>query len=874
MKHFQIIETPYVGPVDLNTLHKTYENLENMHKETVKVTSELKTAIANLELNEAEDEFKNNLVSSIERTIDENSRYGNQAAAYDDIIKLQGDIASSPALIGRLKAQQAFKAYSDKIDSLDMPDDYKEYFKEMNPYHYKDTVDENGNVIGGSKWEPIKSPTKVINLSDIVDKGIRRAAEEKGAYQITRWLDKNGKPTTNPNEAFDGEVYDVTTGQYERLGHDKIMRSIMSFIEETPGAKESLDQDYDVALWKHNKNTSSDELTVSDITDKDGVILTRDQYLRKRIEPAAQEAAYNNVVTKTNYGEGLSTYKAAQIKSKENEILLNLHRQELGASGRGTPISVEVNVGAESLERKNGIYKIISDSIKAINPNITINNDYQSLVDAVNSIPVTDENRSQINLYNEYLRLYKSAEENLNNIMEPLTPDEQKEYQFGLRMSAGGELVGGASKYDNRAISAINGLYGKGNQISIDFDNETLVNNFVSKLTDNQYSLESLGITKKGNSIYIPKESRNVLPLICKLAEDVKDDANRGFWNTIGGYFNDRYKVTTYDENNNPYIPGPSSTIHNDLTKDRVDNLSDIYKKSEKVINKYSDKYDINPTTMEISVNLLPGQSFNHTYLYDLFDKGIIDGPTYEKEIKYWNESINKTILNTDFSQHPMYYSEGGELATLVKESKDRFIYGHEIAQALSEDRVVVAPANASGVYDPLSQSLGGYYFKIFDSKNSKEKGDESTAKAYYIPGIGQEVGRDILMSDPQILINDATTKLIETRSTNYLTTAQLNNIIGDVKLQGLGYNTAQLTFKGTDIVIDKNSANAITKAIMDFDSIKDLISNKPENISTVDYLIKTGASKRLDQSAEIIASVTGFDVELINALLGRQLMQ
>ena len=128
MKHFQIIETPYVGPVDLNTLHKTYENLENMHKETVKVTSELKTAIANLELNEAEDEFKNNLVSSIERTIDENSRYGNQAAAYDDIIKLQGDIASSPALIGRLKAQQAFKAYSDKIDSLDMPDDYKEYF--------------------------------------------------------------------------------------------------------------------------------------------------------------------------------------------------------------------------------------------------------------------------------------------------------------------------------------------------------------------------------------------------------------------------------------------------------------------------------------------------------------------------------------------------------------------------------------------------------------------------------------------------------------------------------------------------------------------------------------------------------------------------
>ena len=240
MKHFQVIETPYVSPVDLNTLHKTYENLENMHKETVKVTSELKTAVANLDLNEAEDEFKNNLVSSIERTIDENSRYGNQAAAYDDIIKLQGDIASSPALIGRLKAQQAFKTYRDKIDSLDMPDDYKEYFKEMNPYYYKDTVNENGDVVGGSKWEPTKSPTKVINLSDIVDKGIKRAAEEKGAYQVTRWLDKNGKPTTNPNEGDDNTPAPGEGNVDGEEDNENVENNLILIKGSVPGAKKSL----------------------------------------------------------------------------------------------------------------------------------------------------------------------------------------------------------------------------------------------------------------------------------------------------------------------------------------------------------------------------------------------------------------------------------------------------------------------------------------------------------------------------------------------------------------------------------------------------------------------------------------------------------
>mgnify|MGYP003294533431 CR=1 FL=1 len=45
---------------------------------------------------------------------------------------------------------------------------------------------------------------------------------------------------------------------------------------------------------------------------------------------------------------------------------------------------------------------------------------------------------------------------------------------FALRMLSGGELIKDGSKYDNEAINHINNIYGEGDYISIDFDNETL----------------------------------------------------------------------------------------------------------------------------------------------------------------------------------------------------------------------------------------------------------------------------------------------------------------------------------------------------------------------------------------------------------------
>lgn len=879
MKTFQINERPFVAPVDLQTLNTAYNSLQTRHDEAIKATSELKTAIANLNLNEAEEGFRQQLVADIENTIDSNTQFGNAAGAYNDIIKLSGNIASNPALIGRLKAQQEYQKYQALIDSADMPDDYKEYFKEKNPYYYRDTVDSNGKVTGGTTWKAVKSPTKVINLSDLITKGIQRAAEESGGGQVTRWLDKDGRPTTDINQAFDGEVYDVTTNQWERLTPEKIRQGINSVIEETPGAKESLDQDYDVALWKHNKNASSTELTVSDITDKNGGILSRKDYLDKRINPSIQAASYNNRISKTTYGDGLSTYKAAKKKAESDAFIAELNRPIAASSASGTPIEVEINVGGDALERKNTIYQTISKELKTYDPNFAVDNTYESLSNAVESIPITESNKNQISLFKEYLNMYKEAQANLDIIMEPMAPEDKANYEFALRMLSGGQMVKDGSKYDNTIINTTNSMFGEGDYISIDFDNEALINDFISKVTANKYNLESLGVAQKGNKIIVPRDARNSLPLLCNLAESVKSETNLGFWGTIGGMFNNRVNFTQYDKDGNPTLPKDSYAEYSQFQEINpmsryASNLSGTYRTAERIKSNGSDKYNVNPNEITVSVELLPGNTFNHTALYQAYQAGIIDGPTYEKEIKYQNESLNREILTHDYTQSAMYYSEGGKTLKIVKDSNERYKYGHLLQLAINEDRAVPIPAHASGIYDPLTNSLGGYYFKIYPDKKAKDKEDESKAMVMYVPGLGNETGREMLMSDPNILINDASTKIIETRSIKYLTTAQSNPNLGDVKVQGLATGIANLNFKGKDIIINKDQLNDITSAIYQYDRIKRSLINKPEGVSNRDWLIATNNAATLDNIALTLSTITGFDLKAITSDISKPFIQ
>ena len=256
MKYYQNVERPILPPVDLSIMQKTYDTLEQGHLKGVELASKLRSAIAQLPLNESEQAYKDELASGIEQVITENSFAGNAYYAIPDLIKAQGDIDSNPVLINKINAQADYKAYQDMIDSnKELSADAKEYYKEMNPY--RNGQKEDGTYDTTFKWQPSAFPTKVYDINDFIDQGIRRAAEEYTDYNSTVWLDADGNITRDPAKALDGQVYYTVGGQKVVLSKDKIIDAINTVINATPGGNESIQQDYNVysPVWFCSSHT-------------------------------------------------------------------------------------------------------------------------------------------------------------------------------------------------------------------------------------------------------------------------------------------------------------------------------------------------------------------------------------------------------------------------------------------------------------------------------------------------------------------------------------------------------------------------------------------------------------------------------------------
>ena len=187
--HYTLQERPIQPMLDLGVVQNTLATITAGNKEALQKQSELRSAIANLDLNEAEDGYKQQLYDDITKTIDDNAIEGNAYYALDDIIKKQGDIASNEGLIGRVKAQQAYKTFQAQLDDRvakgDISADTAEWAKELNPYEYHDNykkdeqgndiLDANGNkiVIGGSTWTPKLNPTSDIDFNEVFKSHIK-----------------------------------------------------------------------------------------------------------------------------------------------------------------------------------------------------------------------------------------------------------------------------------------------------------------------------------------------------------------------------------------------------------------------------------------------------------------------------------------------------------------------------------------------------------------------------------------------------------------------------------------------------------------------------------------------------------------------------
>lgn len=857
MKGFNYINTEYVPTVDLNTLGNTFNTLEQGHKEAIKTASNLQAEMAKLELNEAENEWRQQKISEIQQTIDNNTIFGNSAAALDDIIVKAGNLASDAGMIGRLQAQKDYTEFKNKIiNDKTLPEDYKEYYLKNNPYYYKDIVDEKtGKVISGTKWNPNISPTAVVDLSSLISKGLQWAARESGSYNQVRWLDKNGNPTTNPNEVFDGEYYDDTTHSFEKLDRSKIEAGIRAAIESTPGAKESLQQDYDIALWKHKKAinaTKGKYNIVSDVTDDNGITLSPQQYLNKRISPALYAAEYYNTTRKTTYGNGLKTYKAAEQAAetaKKNAELDDEYIKSLNRTSDTKPITINYNMTAELMGEKqniqNELYNLFKNAVgRDVNidmTNATTDGWKNTLTRAYLTIKKNGATEQQLRDFkvktSELIRKYDEITMNYDNLTKDLKEDDKYLVDYVSRMKNGGSF-NKDNPYDQKLLKDIQAEFGdKGQYYDVSFNNIDEYNQAIQILnSNNENGFLGLGFNtgrkeidgKSVNYIRLPKEYyQNMLLLSNTVNAAVKGNIDNITVQVLDSEYN---PIIPKSQQDNSYVTSPYNStsqiydfesnyshkylynVYRKAADKKFLNYSNDFIKQQEKLNTVIDNYQ----EITIGHQSLPGETNYQQLLLHQLNTNQIDNTEYNLRLKIDQEELRRKIMSHGFGNTKMFTVEDDDGYGTFKEitnTKNREDEGNKIISAIGNGKAVFNSA-----HNPFFGS--GTNITIYPKLDSNGN-PTGIPKTYFIPGLVNDEAQEAFENNPYTKASDYVAKMDAYGMTANLSESGDIPTLGAQQLIANGGNLFTYKNGNIEVNIDRKVAVDIYDAMNEYIDIQ-----------------------------------------------------
>lgn len=512
-----------VNPIDLNVLARTYNTLEQGHQQAIQTKSQIDAQLAQLDLNEAEDAWRQEQLNKVRNALTENMQYGNAYSSLDDIVGTYGDITSSPGMIGRLRAQQDYKAYMDNLDKrTDLSEDYKNYYRAVNKYNYQDITDKNGNVIGGSKWAPIDKEVSEIPMNQILNQALQWAAKEQGGGSQTRWLDANGKVTDDITKSVTGEIYSHTKGNWQRLSKAKLAEAVKAVIENTPGAKASLEQDYKIAKWKYDQNGIN-----PDITDKNGILLTPEQYLAKRIDPFYNAATFYNQDSNTTYGEA---WKAQLALAKQAGLgSTNQRKQAIdNLTYKGTPVRIDNFMPAQAQAEITSNRQSIAGLLNKYNPDINIDLATANPNDIRTSIMTNITSPSDRAYALSYLNDIIDNQEYINSLKVGKSQDSIDGFDTYNSIISLSDLPN--NKYSDTYSKYVNQIFGDSSSIRQYFNNDDVYNSFINALGGEKKAI-SLGIRfgSDGNGYRyaeLPKDYHKSIYSFGKAVKEAEDTRN------------------------------------------------------------------------------------------------------------------------------------------------------------------------------------------------------------------------------------------------------------------------------------------------------------------------------------------------------------
>lgn len=365
-----------LGKRDLSGLWNMINIRNQRYDEAIKQKSAIDVALGNLKLNAAEDKWKYDYARKIQKRIDDAATMGDYGDALDTAVLEAGKAVSSPEVMGRIRANEAYEKKKQEVESRnDISDLTRQRWLDQNKYHYEDTYDNEGNIIGGTEWNAGWSPVSRVEITKLAQAAAQIAAPYKGSTSTSKSgqssvTDQNGlygekgSKSGSTMLSKSGSSSKSSSYSYQRLPEEKIREVFDTLWKADNQAMLSLEQDYQDLKWKVEKLTKERDETTDEVKRKsldDELIkynasylgnnkqaMSEQEYMLSKVNPLLHAMAYNYVQTSSsissnssvNYGdtaegelERASRYKDGNTK--------NLPSMPQVTTSKGAPTSYE-----------------------------------------------------------------------------------------------------------------------------------------------------------------------------------------------------------------------------------------------------------------------------------------------------------------------------------------------------------------------------------------------------------------------------------------------------------------------------------------------------------------------------------------------------
>lgn len=839
MRTFEYQSNNYIPRVDLNTLGKSIDTLEQGHKEAIQTASQLQTAVANLDMDASEDGFKQRLIGEIQNTIRANTLEGNSYGALDKIIAQQGNIASDGGIIGRLRNNQLKKQYDAKVDAMKIPDGMKDMYKKENPYYYTDGgIDEKtGRRLPGKAWEATTNPVTTIPMTTIQEYALKIAAKEAGGGEMISFLDKNSKETFDASKSADGAMYRKVGTKCERLSKDKIEKAMKVAINSIPGAEDSLKQDYKYGMYQlsENQKITKNNPYMEGFTDKDGNIYTYDQWLTNSINNFKDVAAYNHTYNSVDFGTALQNRKAQEAKLQEqiNGNQLPNH----GAANVGVE-DTEVNVYAGVQDSKRSASKVGMSIIQKYGMNYKHSRNISELQNKLikdglasgpNTVVTYLLNTYGTKMSNDDKRQLRDAimgHYRADAQMQMITKQSQdaKDAILFNQHNANNELSSD-NKYSRSLTHELNAFYRTHDaaryDIGVDLLNSIASNFGVNSIND----LRGLGIdltpSENDSSVYnvsITAQNRNILPRFIHYLENANSLSESNAWSGFKRIFGGRASRNNYVSYND--YDNTSTYIRNSLVYNRSKNLQDEINKIYSTATEQAASVEraLGIKTSPHSIQAYDSQSYGE--MWEREHNANLKPSELNAKIKEHNDRVDLLFSSGEFDSGILQEADAaGHFRKNLKSAQDaKLLIQGMYTDDKAKKQIKRQTLKASGINkgEPLGYILsftvpkghGNDSYKEGDHVKFKVAGVNIEDVSFYNPNFNPDV-----LAENNVLI---------TKNTNI----PIHNLgytkdFGDTSLKPVTGGNYKSYFMGNDKIISANAAQQLSSCMMQLEDIK-----------------------------------------------------